>query len=79
MVESIMPQVTIRISRKNTYPSKTVTRFYACECPALKKRMDSKREGRSWRRRAIEDSVFISDRIRLDNRAVKTANESKSY
>jgi hypothetical protein len=59
MVERKVPKINIRISRQNTYPSKTVTRFYACACPALKKRMVPKREGKSWRRMAIESSTII--------------------
>jgi hypothetical protein len=47
MVERKMPQVNIRISRKNIYSLKTVTRFYAYECPAPKKRMDPKTREKS--------------------------------
>lgn len=61
-----LPQ--LNFPRKNNYSLKTATLFYACEYPALKKRMVPKREGRSLRIGAIEYSIFISDQIRLDNR-----------
>jgi len=58
MVETKMPQVNIKISRKNTYPSKTVTLFYACECPALKKKMVPERERQKLENRGNRIQYF---------------------